>query len=133
MYKSFEGFKQFSIYEGVDQTIPPEIQTRINTGKKLIGNISQNYIDISKNYIDISNNIDTYNIITSKLRSSNDKYHYSDIQDPNVIINYSTPKDINYAINNDVNELKLYQNSLYITGIIACATLLITAILISKK
>ena len=85
------------------------------------------------NYVDISSNIGAYNAMTFDLSNNNNKYHYTDTQDPNIIRGYNSPKDLSYVINNDVNELKLYQNSIYITGVIACTTLLITAILISKK
>jgi hypothetical protein len=88
---------------------------------------------IRQTYIDISNNISSYTDTATILNANNDIYHYSDKQDPNTIIGYNAPKDIKSAINNDINELKLYQNSIYITGLIACATLLISAIFISKK
>jgi hypothetical protein len=131
MYKTFEGFTHFSIYEGiVDSTT---VQRNINDQKNLVQLIATNNSNISNNYIDISNNISAYNTTAGILTANNNVYHYSDQQDPNTIIGYNAPKDIKTAINNDINELKLYQNSIYITGVIACATLLLAAILISKK
>jgi hypothetical protein len=131
MYKTFEGFTHFSIYEGiVDSTT---VQRNINDQKNLVQSLQKNNLNISNNYIDISNNISAYNTTANILTANNNVYHYSDQQDPNTIIGYNAPKDIKTAINNDINELKLYQNSVYITGVIACATLLLAAILISKK
>jgi hypothetical protein len=130
MYKTFEGFTYFSIYEGIDSTT---VQQNINNQKNLVKSIETNNSNISKNYIDISNNIGAYNTTAGILTANNNVYHYSDQQDPNTIIGYNAPKDITTAINNDINELKLYQNSIYITGVIACATLLLAAILVSKK
>ena len=131
MYKTFEGFTHFSIYEGiVDSTT---VQRNINDQKNLVQSLQKNNLNISNNYIDISNNISAYNSTANILTANNNVYHYSDQQDPNTIIGYNAPKDIKTAINNDINELKLYQNSVYITGVIACATLLLAAILISKK
>jgi hypothetical protein len=131
MYKTFEGFTHFSIYEGiVDSTT---VQRNINYQKNLVQSLEKNNLNISNNYIDISNNISAYNTTANILTANNNVYHYSDQQDPNTIIGYNAPKDIKTAINNDINELKLYQNSVYITGVIACATLLLAAILISKK
>jgi len=130
MYKTFEGFTHFSLYEGIDSTT---VQQNINDQKNLAQLIQTNNSNISKNYIDISNNIGDYNTTAGILTKNNNIYHYSDQQDPNTIIGYNAPKDIKTAINNDINELKLYQNSIYITGVIACATLLLSAILVSKK
>jgi hypothetical protein len=86
---------------------------------------------ISK-YGDLSNNI---GIILDKrdyLIQNNEKYHYWGKDDPNVILRPEESKDIRMALQNDVNEMKIYQNSIYISTAIACATLLIAAIIISK-
>jgi hypothetical protein len=130
MYKTFEGFTKFSLYEGIDAA---NVQLAINDQKNLAQTIQNNNTKISQNYIDISNNVGSYNTTAGILSSNNNIYHYTDQQDPNTIIGYNAPKDIKSAINNDINELKLYQNSIYITGVIACATLLLAAILVSKK
>jgi hypothetical protein len=130
MYKTFEGFTTFSIYEGIDRST---VQQNIDRQNNLLQSIQSNNEKKSKNYLDISNNIGAYNTTANILSTNNEIYHYTDNQDPNTIIGYNSPKDIKSAINNDINELKLYQNSIYITGVIACATLLIAAIFISKK
>lgn len=130
MYTSFDKFTSFSIYEGLDSE---NVQQNINKQNNLVQTINTNNSKIRQTYLDISNNISSYTDTATILNANNDIYHYSDKQDPNIIIGYNAPKDIKDAINNDINELKLYQNSIYITGVIACATLLITAIFISKK
>jgi hypothetical protein len=130
MYKNLNDFESFSIYEGIDTST---VQQNIYINKYLGQNIQANQTKQYQNYIDISNNIGSYDDTVDILERNNIKYHYNDEQDPNTIIGYNEPKDISYAINNDINELKLYQNSIYITGVIACATLLISAIMISKK
>jgi hypothetical protein len=130
MYKTFEGFTTFSIYEGIDRST---VQQNIDRQNNLLQSIQSNNEKKSKNYLDISNNIGAYNTTANILSTNNEIYHYTDNQDPNTIFGYNAPKDIKSAINNDINELKLYQNSIYITGVIACATLLIAAIFISKK
>ena len=130
MYKNLNDFESFSIYEGIDTST---VQQNIYINKYLGQNIQANQTKQYQNYIDISNNIGSYDDTVDILERNNTTYHYNDEQDPNTIIGYNEPKDISYAINNDINELKLYQNSIYITGVIACATLLISAIMISKK
>ncbi len=130
MYKNLNDFESFSIYEGIDTST---VQQNIYINKYLGQNIQANQTKQYQNYIDISNNIGSYDDTVDILERNNIIYHYNDEQDPNTIIGYNEPKDISYAINNDINELKLYQNSIYITGVIACATLLISAIMISKK
>lgn len=133
MYKGFGGFDRsnnFSILEGIDKST---VEQNINTQNNLAQMIESNQKKQYQNYLDISNNITSYMNTATILSDNNNAYHYNDKQDPNSLINNTEIKDIKSAINNDINELKLYQNSIYITGIIACATLLITAILISKK
>lgn len=95
-------------------------------------NIASNYADFSANYIDMSHKFDYYKKIVSDLSNNNAIYHYNDTQDPNTIFQ-NKPKDMKAAINNDINEIQLHQNTIYVTGIIACTTLLIASILISKK
>jgi len=126
MYKTFEGFTNFSIYEGItEQDI-----TNYNTLNSTVKDAEEKIIIKNKK---IKDKISGYTTFVDDLKSKESVYHYDDKLDSQTIVGYNAPKDIKSAINNDVNELKLYQNSIYITGIIACATLLISAILISKK
>jgi hypothetical protein len=86
---------------------------------------------ISK-YGDLSNNIVGVLDKRAYLLENNEKYHYWGKDDPNVILRPEESKDIRTALQNDVNEMRFYQNSMYISTAIACATLLISAIIISK-
>jgi hypothetical protein len=126
MYKTFEGFTNFSIYEGITEQDIYYYDTLNRVVK------ADEETIISKNK-QIKDKISGYTTFVNDLKSKESVYHYDDKLDSQTIVGYNAPKDIKSAINNDVNELKLYQNSIYITGIIACATLLISAILISKK
>jgi hypothetical protein len=66
------------------------------------------------------------------LYNNNEKYKYWGRDDPNVIINPEESQDIRAVLQKDVTEMRLYHNSIYITTAIACATLLIGSIIISK-
>ena len=85
------------------------------------------------NYMDISQNISEYNKKVKFLHDNNDTYHYDDEENPNVLIRHAEPKDIRDAIEHDINDINIYQNSIYITSAIACATFLIAALMISKN
>jgi len=58
---------------------------------------------------------------------------YDPQSDPNVLIRPEESKDIKNVIQQDVNKMKLYQNSIYITATIAGASLLIALIVFTKK
>jgi hypothetical protein len=87
---------------------------------------------IVSNYSELSENVDGLVKKIKYLDMNNEKYNYSNEEDPNVILRPEESKDIRTALQNDVTEMKLYQNSMYVTTSIACATLLIAAIVISK-
>ena len=109
------------------------IDETVNTNTGLKTSIKELEDEKRQNYLDLSNNIQKYASTVDFLSENNDKYHYDDKQDPTVIIGYREPKDINSAIKKDIHQLTIYQNSIYITGVIACASLIIGAILIAKK
>ena len=118
MYKSFEGF---------------DINTRYNVIPN-IDEIKDINTQFSNNYVDISNNLTKYDSNRKALKSNNGLYHYDDKISSIDLINHKDKNaDIYSVVNADINELQLHQNSIYITGIIACATLLITALLIGRK
>jgi len=83
-------------------------------------------------YEDLSNNVVGVLDKREFLLKNNEKYHYWGKDDPNVILRPEESKDIRTALQNDINEMKIYQNSIYISTAIACATFLIAAIIISK-
>lgn len=85
---------------------------------------------IKQNIMDISNNISTYNQSTDVLKGNNSKYHYDDVLDTTKILKKYNDDTLNTVLQKDLNELNLYQNSVYITSVIACATLAIALIII---
>jgi hypothetical protein len=119
MYKSFEGFN---------------VNTKYNVIPNL-NEITEINRQFSNNYLDISNNLITYANNRKALKTNNKLYHYDDTISTIDLVNNRKDKqsDIYSVVNADVNELQLHTNSIYITGIIACATLLITALFIGKK
>ena len=138
MYKDSSNYSKmtYSIIEGADFKNATDVDS-VNQNMKTVINLEQSLLrDKSKiytNYTDLSQNIGTYIDTKTYLSANNAMYHYDDEQDPNLLVYNKKPKDIRTVINDDINELKLFQNSIYITGVIACSTLLIVAILISKK
>jgi hypothetical protein len=110
-----------------------DINNNINQINEINTHLAANRASVQSNFADISNNLQKYYDNANYLSLNNSKYHYDDIQKSQEIVLQTSPKDIKYVIQDDINQLKLYQNSIYISGVIACATLLIAAILISKK
>lgn len=96
-------------------------QENINTNKQKINQ-----------FMDLSQNVGATIDKMGYLYSNNAKYQYWGRDDPNVLIYPEESQDIRTALQKDVTEMRLYQNSIYITTAIACATLLIGAIIISK-
>jgi hypothetical protein len=85
---------------------------------------------IKQNIVDISDNISTYKQSTDMLKGNNSKYHYDDVLDTTKILKKYNDDTLNTVLQKDLNELNLYQNSVYITSVIACATLAIALIII---
>ena len=106
------------------------IEKNIQTIQSLETKTKDNSNKLLTNYADISNNIQSYMKIQEYLHDNNDTYHYDDQMDPNVILKRAPPNNINTVLEKDIHTLTLYQNSIYITSAIACATLLIAAIII---
>jgi FtsZ-binding cell division protein ZapB len=129
MYNNLSNYEPFTFIEKMDTNI----DETVNTNTELKTSIKELEDEKRQNYLDLSNNIQKYASTVDFLSENNDKYHYDDKQDPTVIIGYREPKDINSAIKKDIHQLTIYQNSIYITGVIACASLIIGAILIAKK
>ena len=109
------------------------IPQNMEINKKIQADLIQTQDGLLRTYTDLSQNINVYLNKTQELALNNDKYHYNDVQDPNVIFRPDESKDIKTAILHDVNEIKLYQNSVFITTAIAGATFLIAAIILTKK
>jgi len=109
-----------------------QVQDSVNTVKNLEGSITRIDISANTNFKDISNNLGVYKKMATYLEQKNDIYHYNDKQDPMILLAQNPPKDIRYVINEDINKIKLYQNTIYISGAIACATALLAIILLTK-
>ena len=109
-----------------------QVQDSVNTVKNLEGSITRIDISANTNFKDISNNLGVYKKMAKYLEQKNDIYHYNDKQDPMILLAQNPPKDIRYVINEDINKIKLYQNTIYISGAIACATALLAIILLTK-
>jgi len=110
-----------------------KIPTNIENIKEIQSQYIQTQGKLLNNYTDISNNMDNYVSTAGVLKRNNAIYHYTDTQDPNIILHPEESKDIRAAILHDVNEIKLYQNSIYISTSIFVATVFISAILLTKK
>jgi len=118
----------------------PSFQTDQNQTNQNIANIQSIQSNIKdtqqkliQNYPILSTDIATNESKRQDLQKNNPKYHYTDRQDPNIILRPEESKDIQVAIQQDIQQMKLYQNSIYVTGAIAGATLLIAAIIFVKQ
>lgn len=145
--KGYNDSKMFSIWNREGLTMPPDLsntfflkpvsQTSIDKNYQTINEIYGGYntaqAQLINNYKDISNNVHTYLSKRDYLQENNAKYHYDDMDDPNVILRPEESKDIKTAIKNDILEMRLYQNSIYITTAIACVTLIIGTLILTKK
>jgi hypothetical protein len=139
MYKSFEGFHASpqSLYttykEGATFINDVSIQQNIDKVDKLDTSIQEISDEQYKIYTDITQDVGSYINQANNLIDKNDRYHYNDIQDHNELIKRTKPKDIRTTLNDDINKINLYQNTIYISGVIACSTLIIVLLMMSKK
>ena len=145
--KGYNDSKMFSIWNREGLTMPPDLsntfllkpvsRTSIDNNYQMINALYSGFntsqTQLIQNYKDISNNVQTYLSKRDYLQDNNAKYHYDDMDDPNVILRPEESKDIKTAIKNDILEMRLYQNSIYITTAIACATLIIGTLILTKK
>ncbi len=87
--------------------------------------VSNNSSKINSNYVELGNNIDEYNVSRAEL-NRNAKYEFN----PSAGINQSSSNILDVA-NDDINEMILQQNNMYILGTVTSASLLIAAIMLS--
>ena len=139
----------WSDYDGKHEVLAKEINKRESFTPRFVNNDSVNGIkrnvnaltylnyknnqlqtNLLSNYTDISNNVQSYLDIQRDISNNDTKYHYNDEMDPNSILKKETGNNIHTVLEKDIIMLKLYQNSIYVSSAIACATLLIAAILI---
>ena len=108
------------------------VQDSVNKIQNLEGSLTRIDISANTNFKDISNNLGMYKKMTTYLEQKNNVYHYTDNPDPQTLLAQNTPKDIRYVIKDDINKIKLYQNTIYISGAIACATILLGVVMLMK-
>jgi len=79
---------------------------------------------------EIIGNIDTYNTDFTKRQTQQDDIYKNDILDENGnLLPLNTLKD---AVRNDIQTILIQENTMYIVGIITMASMILSAILISK-
>jgi len=105
------------------QKINPLIQSAANYSNTLNALKNQS--------TDFSNNVTQFYSIRDDL-SNNKLSHYSHAELSDSNFNNNNKKSILEAANDDLNELIIQQNNMYIIGTITTATLLVTAILLSS-
>lgn len=101
-----------------------------------LSGLHTNSLKVGSNYIDIGNNINKYNALHNQLSNNSKKYEFNeydintDVYKTNML--QKTPSIVD-AANDDINEMIMQQNHMYILGTVASATLIITAILLSSS
>ena len=141
----FAGFQQ-RVYQTVDwnkirenytpmtfNTDPTAVPQNVATIQQMQKDLNQTSAQLQQNYSLLTTDVNKNISNRQYLQKNNSKYHYNDIQDPNVILRPQESKDIKVAIQQDIQQMKLYQNSIYMVSAIAGATLLIDTIILVKK
>lgn len=137
---AFYGFN-VPVYQSVRENYTPMtfntrsdgIAQNISTIQQMQAELNTTGAKLQKNYSDLKEEEGKYRADVKFLKANNAKYHYDDIQDPNIILRPEESKDIKVAIQEDIQHLKLYQNSIYMVSVVAGATLLISALLLIKR
>ena len=141
----FAGFQQ-RVYQTVDwnkiqenytpmtfNTDPTAVPQNVATIQQMQKDLNQTSAQLQRNYSLLTTGVNKNISNRQYLQKNNSKYHYNDIQDPNVILRPQESKDIKVAIQHDIQQMKLYQNSIYMVSAIAGATLIIATIILVKK
>jgi hypothetical protein len=141
----FAGFQQ-RVYQTVDwnkiqenytpmtfNTDPTAVPQNVATIQQMQKDLNQTSAQLQQNYSLLTTGVNKNISNRQYLQKNNSKYHYNDIQDPNVILRPQESKDIKVAIQQDIQQMKLYQNSIYMVSAIAGATLIIATIILVKK
>ena len=115
------------------KTDPNAVAQNVATIKKMQQDLNTTSSQLQKNYSTLTTDVNKNISGRQYLQKNNSKYHYNDVQDPNVILRPEESKDIKVAIQQDIQQMKLYQNSIYMVSTIAGATLLIATIILVKK
>jgi hypothetical protein len=115
------------------KTDPNAAEQNVTTIQQMQKDLNKTGAQLQKNYSVLTTDVKKNESNRLYLHQNNSTYHYDDIQDPNVIIRPQESKDITVAIQQDIQQMKLYQNSIYMVSAIAGATLLIATIILVKK
>ena len=135
------GFQNIEGYESIDCSKSPEGCIDNINNKKLgaLQNLHNGYytnsLNAGSNYSDLGDNIKNYNqeYIRLLIHPKN-KYEMNPFNSDGTPINFlPKTKTIVDAANDDINEMIMQQNNMYILGTIASATLIITAILLGSS
>lgn len=121
-----EGFYDFNTDPKTNNDIKNNIQTIQAQNINLTGSDTV----INSNYYDISRNITNYNTLRAYMNMDTSGSEYNKLSIPDNTDKIKTAHDVRKE---DVNILLLQQNYIYILGSITCATLLIGALMISRK
>jgi Skp family chaperone for outer membrane proteins len=108
------------------------IAQNISTIQQMQTDLTTSGAKLQKNYSELKSEEEKYKADVNFLRANNVKYHYDDTQDPNILLRPEESNDIKVAIQRDIQDMKLYQNSIYMVSMIAGATLLIATIILVK-
>ena len=114
------------------KTDPNAVQQNIATIQQMQTELNKTNVELQNNYKTLTTDVNKNKIDRLYLQKNNSKYHYNDVQDPNVILRPEESKDIKVAIQKDIQHMKLYQNSIYMVSAIAGATLLVATIILVK-
>ena len=114
------------------KTDPNAVAQNVATIQMMQQDLNTTSSQIQKNYSTLTTDVNKNISGRQYLQKNNSKYHYNDVQDPNVILRPEESKDIKVAIQHDIQQMKLYQNSIYMVSTIAGATLLIATIILVK-
>jgi hypothetical protein len=128
--KTNEGFQQYDINTCTSDPkgcISNIENKKINPLIEMSGEYSKKIQQMKTNDIALSGNVTSFSNTYTDL--SNNKLAQFSPQ----FTNFDNTMTIKDAMNNDLNEMLVQQNNMYIMGTIAAATLLVTAILIGKE
>jgi hypothetical protein len=133
LYQTVENIVQENYTPMTFKTDPNAVAQNVATIQKMQQDLNTTSSQLQQNYSALTTDVNKNISSRQYLHQNNSKYHYDDVQDPNVILRPEESKDIKVAIQQDIQQMKLYQNSIYMVSVIAGATLLIATIILVKK
>ena len=135
-----------SVKEGFNETPMSDVYSTINNKMSTLQNetnINSFYTTrLNSNFLDVSNHLTNYYSLRQKQTDKQNANDASNPQSKNGItfkidatgnVSPSTTNPTAEVVQDDLNQIILQHNTIYITGTLACATLLIAAILVGSK